>query len=284
MKLPLSIFTIVFEGQPFVEGNIRESLRQADHVSVVEGATNREAPELGRGINITGHPDSKDGTVEILKRLQKQFPKLRVAYANGKYWPNKTQMVARALDGLPHGVLIQKDIDEYWFDSQIVTIRRLIEEGCYSDLEFQCRHFWASPNWHVALSSSGWAGGEPWRRAWLWYGEQPLSHEPPRFRRKWENVLDMEETRALGLVFFHGSYADYNNVLKKQKFYRLHDTQLVGPMMEWLKTAKTEGSCAGPMTHYKGPFPPDWPRFSPWPINHENNAKKPAPLVEAQSV
>lgn len=267
MSLPLSIFTIVFNGQPFIEGNIRESLRQADVVSVVEGATNREAKELGNGIQITGKPDSDDGTVEILKRLQSEFPRqLKVVFANGKFWRNKTQMVEVALKSCVHGVLVQKDVDEFHFDSQMAMVRMILSTFDYSDMDFHTLHFWADRDWHVALTNGLWGGGDPWRRAWLWYGENVISHEPPRFRRRWENVLSKEDTRALGLVFHHHSYSCFENVLKKQRFYGLHDTQLIGPMLDWLRQGKPEVGPPGKMVKFKGEHPPDVPNFDPWPI------------------
>jgi len=259
------MFCIVFEGQPFIEGCLKAMLRQADFVSVVEGATNREAQHLGNGIRITGHPDSQDGTREILKEYQEKYRgKLTVQFANGKFWRSKTQMVQNALGGCRYGVLMQVDIDEFWHDWQIAMIKKVVSEGDYSDLEFHCRHYWASPHWHVALSKGLWGGGDPWRRAFLWNGEPVESHEPPRFRRRWEHVLTKEETRALGLVFFHGSYASFENVRKKELFYNLKPGELTEPMLAWARKGYGEVGPPGPMVNYQGPFPPDWPQLKEW--------------------
>lgn len=265
MTLPLSIFTIVFQQAQFIEFNVRESLRQAEFVSVVEGATNRERRELGNGIQITGKPDSTDGTIEVLKRLQFEFPKrLRVQFANGRFWRDKTTMVSRALLHVKAGLLLQKDADEFWFDWQIKLLRHAMIDGGFSDAEFYCRHFWASDKWHVAMKKGLWGGGDPWRRAWLWNGEGVESHEPPRFRRRWENLLERDETRALGLVFFHASYSDFDNVRQKERFYGLKPGELTTPMMAWLKAGCPNPGPPGPMTRYDGPYPPDWPKIKPW--------------------
>lgn len=259
MSLPLSIFSIVFNGHRFTELSVRESLRQAERVVVVEGATNRESKHLGRGCQIAGVPDSTDGTIDVLRKLEREFGKsrLRVVYAGGTYWPNKTEMVARALGHCHQGILMQKDIDEFWPDECVKVLRHIIPAGPYSDAEFHCKHFWSGPDYYCAIGV-GWSGGDPWRRAWLWSGERVLSHEPPRFRMKWENLLPKEETRALGLGFFHYSYADMHNVSQKEKFYGLHKGQLVEPMRHWRKMGCPQGKApCGHLVKYDGPHPID---------------------------
>lgn len=257
--LSFSVFTIVFEGQPFVEVNIRESLRQADFVSVVEGATNRESPHLGIGQRITGKPDSADGTREVLKKLASEFPKqLRVTFANGHFWRDKTAMVAAAVEKCPHGILLQKDIDEFWTDHQITTIRTLFENFGFSDMEFYCRHFWGTTRHHVDLSHKEWGSGAIWRRAFHYDGNIVDSHEPPRFRRRWEMLLENDETRSLGLVFWHYSYADPRILHKKEKFYGLRVGQLSEPMEDWKRAGcPLVGAPCGHLVEYEGKHPID---------------------------
>lgn len=256
--LPFSIFTIVFEGQPFVEVNIRESLRQADFVSVVEGATDRESSELGIGKRITGIPDSQDGTRAILAALEAEFPtKLHVTYADGKFWKNKTAMVQEAVDHCQHGILMQKDIDEFWMDSQILILKSLFLYG-YSDAEFHCRHFWGDTEHYTDLEHKSWGGGTPWRRAFLYYGNRVSSHEPPRFQRTSEYLLEARETRALGLLFWHYSYADPRLLYRKEKFYGCNPGDITGPMQKWREAGRPlEGNPCGRLIEYGGPHPID---------------------------
>ncbi|HEU4344082.1 MAG TPA: hypothetical protein VFU31_21210 [Candidatus Binatia bacterium] len=232
--------TIVCNEAPWIEVQVRSLLDQFDRVVVVDGAAAGDTGGAGDGHNLTGGlHHSTDGTVEILQRLEREVPKLKVVYAPAGGWLNKTAMCNAGLFHMEPGWIVQRDVDEFFAPTAFQLLKWLVDDSDYTDVEFFAYHFWGDRRHYMRLSREIWGNVIPWRRVFRWQGEPWASHEPPRFKRKTaEKLLTMEETRALGIILWHYSYCDLGQLRKKEIFYGIQG-QLVPTVEQWRKDPKS---------------------------------------------
>jgi glycosyltransferase involved in cell wall biosynthesis len=115
MKLVVNM--VAFNEAEFIEAAIRSTIPYVDEFIVIEGSwkTHQRANE-GVGERST------DGTIEILKRLQKKYPVLKVVYRNEEEQLAQRNVYWEQCPQKPHAMLLQ-DADEVYPHDQIASIR-----------------------------------------------------------------------------------------------------------------------------------------------------------------
>lgn len=165
---------------------------------------------------------SEDGTHEFLEMIS-SHPRVHVA--GKKMWTGgKVEMVNYPLSFIKEEcVLMQIDADEIWTSAQLEKIVSLFSEFHTLDqMSFFCRYFLGVNILSTTADSYG-NNAHEWVRSWRFRpGDKFLSHEPPAMSRKPRVYMNREDSRALGLVFDHYSWAFPNQVAYKEKFYGYH--------------------------------------------------------------
>jgi hypothetical protein len=223
----LHIFTIVLDGLPFLPMQFANYNRLPDsvdwHWSIAEGAAmNVNCTKWCR----TQRPRlSNDGTTDFLNSLR-AHPRITV-HQRAK-WMGKVDMVCTCLaDFKQPGIVLEADADELWLPHQLETLLALFERRpSLGSAHFFCRYFVGV---NILITSTHSYGNRPteWARCWRWTPElRVLSHEPPLMSGIAGECASREETRDVGLVFDHYSYALESQVRYKQDFYGYRDAVL----------------------------------------------------------
>jgi hypothetical protein len=145
-------------------------------------------------------------------------------------------MIARALEGVEGGVVMQVDSDELWQAWQLERIYWLmLQQPVATAARFACR-YWVGPS-KILTSTTGWARGDlEWLRAWRWGpGMRFLRHEPP-IVTGFDRCVSIESTEAAGLVFDHFAYTHEQQIAMKQDYYGYH-----GLVDAWHRLQATSG-------------------------------------------
>jgi hypothetical protein len=151
-------------------------------------------------------------------------------------WDGKISMIARALEGVEDGVVMQVDSDEIWQAWQLERIYWLMmQQPAATAARFACR-YWVGPS-KLLTSTTGWARGDlEWLRAWRWGpGMRFLRHEPP-IVTGFDRCVSIESTEAAGLVFDHFAYTHEQQIAMKQDYYGYH-----GLVDAWHRLQATPG-------------------------------------------
>jgi len=222
----LTLFTIVLNGEPYIEQHLA-TLRRLTipwQWRIVEGvAEPTNCTSWCRPMPDRWHRDyaSVDGTHEFLKAINGWRGDTGSVGVSGRRspWPGKLAMVARALEGVQGGVVMQIDSDEIWQAWQLERIYWLMmQQPVATAARFACR-YWVGPN-KLLTSTTGWARGDlEWLRAWRWGpGMKFLRHEPP-IATGFDRCVSIESTEAAGLVFDHFAYVTEQQIAMKQDYY-----------------------------------------------------------------
>ena len=222
----LTLFTIVLNGEPYIEQHLA-TLRRLTipwQWRIVEGvATPTHCTAWCQTMPDRWHRDyaSVDGTHEYLKAINGWRGDTGSVGVSGRRspWPGKLAMVARALEGVQGGVVMQIDSDEIWQAWQLERIYWLMmQQPVATAARFACR-YWVGPN-KLLTSTTGWARGDlEWLRAWRWGpGMKFLRHEPP-IATGFDRCVSIESTEAAGLVFDHFAYVTEQQIAMKQDYY-----------------------------------------------------------------
>ena len=221
--MKLIAFTIVLDGEPFIERHLPvfQRLTIPWQWIVVEGAAGNtgdtawcqpQEPRL-----------SQDGTKEYLDSLV--FSK-SATILSSTYWRNKTAMCNAALACVKEPcVLMQIDADEIWTAEQLERIIDCFEQmPSLGSIQFACRYF-VGPN--LILDGRDCYGDYDyeWIRAWRFNpGDKFASHEPPLLCQYGSGGARMTKALSseLGLVFDHYPYVTSTQALYKEKFYGYH--------------------------------------------------------------
>jgi FkbM family methyltransferase len=252
--LPVHFFTIVLNGQPFINHHI-EQLRQlpfAWHWHIIEGVAelNHDTawskatgglvpPDLHRnGLSI-------DGTTEYLNSLQEQFPKNITIYRPpaGKFWDGKREMVNAPLANISkESLLWQIDADELWTASQIIRTRALfLAQPQKTAAFFYCHYFVGSQLVITSRDTYGNHTSYEWLRVWRYQpGDRWIAHEPPRLSRGETDVASLNpfrhaETESMGLVFQHYAYATEAQLQFKESYYGY-----AGALAQWCQLQQAD--------------------------------------------
>lgn len=226
MTLPLEIFTLVLDGQPWISKHLPvfDSLPFPWRWHIVEGAANnvnctawcqKQSPRL-----------SSDGTSEYLDSI-KDHPCVTINRA--KWWDGgKLQMCNSPLHLISKPcVLLQVDSDELWTAQQLETLVRMFTVNAQMARAYFFCQFHVGPD-IVTIGENGYGNhsGE-WLRAWRYVpGMRFGRHEPPVLNGNKGAAAPREFTRNEGLVFTHMAYATEKAVRYKMEFYGYKDAVL----------------------------------------------------------
>lgn len=241
--LPIHLFTIVLNGQPFIKYhiNIFKQLPFKWHWHIVEGVAELKndtawSVELGGHISDEFHDNgcSHDGTTEYLDELARLYPHNVTIYRKpeGVFWDGKREMVNAPLANIQEECLLwQVDVDELWTVEQLCTARQMFINNPNKTAAFYWCWYFVGEN--LVISTRNCYAQNPqqdWLRTWRFKpGAFWAAHEPPILVEplpdgKFQNVAGInsflhEETEHLGLVFQHFAYVTKENLLFKEQYY-----------------------------------------------------------------
>jgi len=159
---------------------------------------------------------SRDGTTEYLESI-KGHPKITVL--QNPRWEGKVEQCNACLSRITEPcILLQADSDELWTADQLESIVAFFK--AYEEIKcarFFCRDFVGQ---NILVTSTHAWGNRPteWLRAWRFEpGMKFDRHEPPVLIGATDPCATREQTREVGLVFDHYSYA-----FEKQVAYKCH--------------------------------------------------------------
>jgi len=242
-ELPIHFFTIVLNGEPFIEYHIEvfKQLPYKWHWHIVEGVADLKhdtAWSLRNGGRITDEIHSQgrsnDGTAEYLDELAQLYPENVTVYRKpeGIFWEGKREMVNAPLENINQECLLwQLDVDELWTIEQICTARQMFINHPEKTAAFYWCWYFVGEN--LVISTRNCYAENPrqdWLRTWRFKpGAFWASHEPPRLVEALPNseCRDVaavnpflhEETEKQGLVFQHFAYVTLEQLRFKQIYY-----------------------------------------------------------------
>ncbi len=225
----LQVFTITLNGMPFLPiqfANLNRLPASVDwRWSVCEGAAmnlhcTRWCRPQEPGL-------SNDGTSDFLRAISKHP---RVTIHQRPMWFGKIEMVTECLkDFTRPGIVLEADADETWLPEQLSALMDLF--AIYPDIgsaHFFCRYF-LGVNILITTPDTYGNRSTEWARCWRWTPElKAISHEPPIMDGLRGVCFSREQTRKLGLVFDHYSWALESNVKAKLKFYGYGEQNIEG--------------------------------------------------------
>lgn len=216
--MKLCIFTIVLNGQPFIQWQyetLKKLLCDWKWIVVHGAAMNNEST----GWCQTQKPRlSSDGTTEYLESIKGD----RVTVSHAPDWDSKDQMVNHAMILLKEPcVLIQIDVDELYSPAAIDRIvKAFTDDPQLGVIKMFCRYF-VGPNL-VCEGQDCWSNNNyEWLRAWRFEpGMRFEKHEPPVMNKILGRVMERQEAlNQHALTFDHLAYARREQVAYKEKFY-----------------------------------------------------------------
>ncbi len=242
-SLPIHFFTIVLNGQPFIQYhlNILQQLPFKWHWHIIEGVADLKhdtAWSLENGGTIVDefHNQglSKDGTSEYLDEISQLYPKNITIYRKpqGVFWDGKIEMVNAPLPNIKEECLLwQIDVDELWTIEQICTTRKLFLQHPEKTAAFYWCWYFVGEN--LIISTRNCYAEYPqaqWLRTWKFTpGDDWESHEPPNLVRKIaeDNIINVglinpflhDENEKNGLVFQHFAYILPSQLRFKELYY-----------------------------------------------------------------
>jgi hypothetical protein len=244
MSLPVHFFTIVLNGEPFIEYHLDvfKALPFEWHWHVVEGVAalkHDTAWSVAAGGRIADefHEQgrSNDGTSAYLDRIAAEHPANVTIYRKhpGEFWDGKKEMVNAPLRSIrTECVLWQVDSDELWTARQIAAVRDLfIAAPERTAAFFWCTYFVGPEAVITTRNNYAQNSAYEWLRAWRYRpGDFWLTHEPPRLARRpwyWFRPRDLATvapirhaaTEAAGAVFQHMAYVTEEQLRFKDTYY-----------------------------------------------------------------
>lgn len=215
--MKLVIFTIVLDGQPWIEKHLPVFSKLTipwrwiicEGAAANNGSTKWCKPQISRLSN--------DGTTEYLCRLRRD-PRLTIMQR--PLWNSKDHMVNAVVQEITAPcVLMEIDADELWTTTQIENVVKYFKR--YNDvtsMQFQCSYFVGK---NLILKGEHCYGDMDyeWWRAWRYEpGLRFISHEPPVLDRGTLGYKVFKHEHCIGR-FDHMAYATEAQVKYKEKFY-----------------------------------------------------------------
>lgn len=238
-QLPVHFFTIVLNGQPFIQYHLQvfQELKLPWHWHIIEGVAELKhdtAWSVAQGgcIDSSLHRDglSIDGTTEYLDSLVQCFPEQITLYRPppGQFWDGKREMVNAPLSHIQEECLLwQIDADELWTARQISTAYKLFQENPERTAAFYWCHYFVGAELVVASRYCYTQNpDQEWLRTWRYQpGMSWAKHEPPQLVTLQGqdvgrlNPFTHAETEAAGLIFQHYAYVIPAQLTFKAKYY-----------------------------------------------------------------
>lgn len=248
--LPVHVFTIVLNGEPFIRYH-EDMLRRLPfrwHWHVVEGVaalrhdTAWSTATGGRvhdGMHRQGR--SNDGTSEYLDDLAARFPGQVTLYRKppGEFWDGKREMVNAPLPSITEPCLLwQMDNDELWTVDQIVEMRRRFLAEPDRGAAFYWCWYYVGPD-RIISTRHNYAQNPAfeWLRTWRYRpGDHWAAHEPPTLVRPQPgdarpvdiatmHPFTQDETESFGAVFQHFAYVTEAQLGFKEDYYGYRDAR-----------------------------------------------------------
>ena len=256
-QLPIHFFTIVLNGEPFIQYHI-EILKKLPfqwHWHIIEGVADLKhdtAWSLPKGGRISDDIHSQglsvDGTTKYLDRLKQLYPENMTIYRQPKgiFWDGKQEMVNAPLGNINQECLLwQIDVDELWTLEQICAGRQLFINNPEKTAAFYWCWYFVGENL-VISTRNGYAQNpqQEWLRTWRFKpGMKWATHEPPKLIAPLANgeygdvgevnPLLHEETEKQGLIFQHFAYCTPEQLRFKEQYYGYK-----GAISDWLRLQK----------------------------------------------
>lgn len=245
--LPVHFFTIVLNGQPFIENQIQimQELPFKWHWHIMEGVAELKHDtswSLSNGAKITErmHQNglSTDGTSAFLDKIAKDYADQVTVYRKdkGSFWDGKLEMVNAPLSNIKEESLLwQLDVDEFWYPWQISRVREMFADQPDKNAAYFFCHFFVGENLITGTKNTyGNNTGYEWLRVWRFHpGNYFSSHEPPRLMHESEtgqifdkasrNIFRHDEMEENGLVFEHYAYFLEKQLRFKEDYYGYAD-------------------------------------------------------------
>jgi glycosyltransferase involved in cell wall biosynthesis/predicted O-methyltransferase YrrM len=242
-KLPIHFFTIVLNGQPFIQYHI-DIFKQLPfhwHWHIVEGVADlnhdtgwclRNGGRISDDIHQNGR--SNDGTTEYLDELARLYPDNITIYRKpeGVFWDGKREMVNTPLANIKEECLLwQVDVDEIWTLEQLCNARQMFINNPEKTAAFYwCWYFVGE---ELIISTRNCYAQNPqqeWLRTWRYKpGSFWAAHEPPVLVESDAsgnnrniaavNPFSHQETESKGLVFQHFAYVTPEQLQFKEQYY-----------------------------------------------------------------
>ena len=254
-ELPINFFTIVLNGEPFIEYHI-EILKQLPfkwHWHIVEGVAELKhdtawSIDLGGKVTNDIHNKglSKDGTSEYINVLSQQYPENITIYRKpeGVFWDGKREMVEAPLHKITEECLLwQVDVDELWTVEQICKARQLFVENPEKTAAYYWCQYFVGEN--LIVSTRNCYSQNPqqeWLRTWRFKPEYTWeAHEPPILvDSNNQNVAKInpflhEETEKHRLIFQHYAYVIPEQLKFKEIYYGYKNAE-----SQWLKLQESD--------------------------------------------
>lgn len=227
----IAFFTIVLNGEPWLNLNIEHIYKHASQIFIIEGATRADRVshywdgDVSSYCTADGH--SIDNTMDVLRQIKAsdKEDKVRIITREGP-WNGKTEMCNSFLPYVDADYLWQLDTDEFYKDDDIeAIIQHLQNNPETSSVMFHAKYFFGSMN-SIIAGQYGNGEGE-WLRVFKYHKDFVwLRHEPPRYGdqvtgRTVETLtpLQKELTKALGIYMYHYSYVLEKTIRFKEQFF-----------------------------------------------------------------
>jgi len=226
--MKLSVMMIVFNTESILPKNmltlcIENILPFSDNIVIVEGATKAANGHYFDGCtdSFTKDGRSTDGTIDVLKNLEKQYPEIKVIIGNG-YWPGKTIMCNAAVPFFKNDYLLQLDSDEFYHHKDMESIIRVLENDKPDSVHFYANHFVGGFD-KVIDETNGqkWGNDIPWMRIFKHIPgvSRWMRHEPPTYKPLGYDIISKDRTLSMGIKMFHYSYVVESQFQFKDKFF-----------------------------------------------------------------
>jgi|GEM_PF-1020220 len=274
--LPVHLFTIVLNGEPFIRHHIEafEKLTIPWHWHIVEGVADLVkdtawSVPLGGVVSNELHRNglSNDGTTEYLDQLVARYPTNVSLYRKppGQTWSGKVEMCNAPLKNISGPCLLwQVDSDELWTHDQVERMRQLFIDNPEKTGAYTHCHYFVGPRKYVSDINSWATRPLDWPRVWRFIpGMTWTSHEPATLTDSGGrdvlkiNPISRDQTLPHQLSFQHFSYATEKQVRFKEIYYGYKDG-----VSQWKELQKVSGKANPkqflPWAHYDATVE-EWP-------------------------
>lgn len=230
-QLPVSFFTIVFDGMPFIKYHLErfQRLNFPWHWYIVEGLSHVAGDPGSRGHKrrgghipkkYTSHLSS-DGTKEYLDELSKLDNVTVIRKAD--VWTSKLEMINAVLSFLKASCLLwQIDVDEFYPVPVIMRLHCMFVNEPNKTAAAPPFYTFVSKK-KVIVSKNTW-GSHPYARLWKYdVSCKWKSHEPPVLAAS--NGFDLMKVNAFnvdsldGLRYYHYNYVTESQIHFKEMYY-----------------------------------------------------------------
>jgi len=200
-----------------------------DEIIIIEGAT-RATTHYWDGDTsfFTKDGHSADGTIDLLKDLKRQYPKIRIMMRQDGFWNGKTEMCNVYAQMATGDYVWYIDQDDFYKKEDMPKIIDLLEKKRPDAVHFFANHFFGGFDYCIdERMRSSWGNNIPWMKIFrnvpgksYW-----ISHEPPNYVCdgivcNQGKVISRDETLSMGIKLYHYSYVSESQINFKSKFFR----------------------------------------------------------------